>query len=737
MQVDDRRLIDLYGFFGSNPVGFNHPHFERPEVKARSPARRANQDRELGHLFRRLRGICAKRSRASPACRRSNAIFFIEGGALAVENTLKAAMDWKVRKNIAAGRGRTRHRDSAFPPGVSRPQRLHDEPDEYRPAQDGFVRQVRLAARFQSEHRFFAAGSRADETDVIEREKKSEQEIMKFIAERGIDIAAIIIEPIQGEGGDNHFRGEWLRTLRRICDENEMLLIFDEVQCGMGTTGRNWCCEHFGVKPDLMAFGKKVQVCGVMAGPRLDEVPDNAFRLPSRLNSTWGGNFTDMVRSTHYLRIIEEENLVENAGKVGAYFLKSAPANCNARSRSMTAVRGRGLFLAFDLPDPETRDEFWKGLFDRGVLVLKSGERAIRFRPALDISGRSRRRSDGPAAQAMPKRCGNSSARDVSTALADVRRASAITNIVRGAPIHLCKQFSNNLVSADENDGVFSANGAAAARRSTRFRRSMGRNWPAFGLRPDDDYEAAISRAQEAFLKWRTTPGPVRGETVRRLGNALRESKHDLGQLVTLETGKIIAEGEGEVQEMIDICDFAVGQSRMLYGLTIQSERPSHRLMEQWHPLGVVAVITAFNFPVAVWSWNAALAAVCGDATVWKASEKTPLTAIAVTKIAERVCRETGADPAIFTLLMGDRKTVGQKLRLMTRDSVDLRHGLDANGCARRANGPRPARARRSWNWAETTRSSSRPAPISTWRRNRSFSARSAPPASAAPRPGA
>ena len=133
-----------------------------------------------------------------------------------------------------------------------------------------------------------------------------------------------------------------------------------------------------------------------------------------------------------------------------------------------------------------------------------------------------------------------------------------------------------------------------------------------------------------------------------------------------------MAEGEGEVQEMIDICDFAVGQSRMLYGLTIQSERPNHRLMEQWHPLGVVAVISAFNFPVAVWSWNAALAAVCGDATVWKASEKTPLTAIAVTKIAERVCRETGADPAIFTLLLGDRKSVGQKLADDKTDSSGL-----------------------------------------------------------------
>ena len=201
----------------------------------------------------------------------------------------------------------------------------------------------------------------------------------------------------------------------------------------------------------------------------------------------------------------------------------------------------------------------------------------------------------------------------------------------------------------------------------------------------------AVARAHEAFLKWRTTPGPVRGDTVRRLGNALRDFKPDLGQLVTLETGKIIAEGEGEVQEMIDICDFAVGQSRMLYGLTIQSERPSHRLMEQWHPLGVVAVISAFNFPVAVWSWNAALAAVCGDATVWKASEKTPLTAIAVTKIAERVCRETGADPAIFTLLMGDRKTVGQKLSADHAHSFDLRHRLDANGCACCANGPWPA----------------------------------------------
>jgi aldehyde dehydrogenase (NAD+) len=176
------------------------------------------------------------------------------------------------------------------------------------------------------------------------------------------------------------------------------------------------------------------------------------------------------------------------------------------------------------------------------------------------------------------------------------------------------------------------------------------------------DYEQTIARAAETFLKWRAVPGPVRGETVRQLGIALREAKSDLAQLVAIETGKIIAEAEGEVQEMIDICDFATGLSRQLYGLTIASERPGHRLMEQWHPLGPVGVITAFNFPVAVWSWNAALACVCGDPVVWKPSGKTPLTAIAVTRIAEKVCRANEIDGAIFTLLIGDTKTVAQPL---------------------------------------------------------------------------
>jgi aldehyde dehydrogenase (NAD+) len=189
-----------------------------------------------------------------------------------------------------------------------------------------------------------------------------------------------------------------------------------------------------------------------------------------------------------------------------------------------------------------------------------------------------------------------------------------------------------------------------------------GRALASVNLARAADCEAAVSRAQAAFLKWRDTPAPVRGETIRRLGLALRERKPTLARLISLEMGKILGEAEGEVQEMIDICDYAVGLSRQLHGRTIASERPRHRLMEQWHPLGVVGIITAFNFPVAVWAWNSALAVVCGDAVVWKPSCKAPLSAIAVTRIAEQVCHDTGADPALFTLLIGRAEVVGDRL---------------------------------------------------------------------------
>ena len=162
-----------------------------------------------------------------------------------------------------------------------------------------------------------------------------------------------------------------------------------------------------------------------------------------------------------------------------------------------------------------------------------------------------------------------------------------------------------------------------------------------------DDYEQVIRNAAAAFLDWRHLPAPKRGQIVREIGDELRRNKDDLGALVSLETGKILAEGKGEVQEMIDICDFATGLSRQLHGLVIASERPGHRMFEQWHPLGIVGIVTAFNFPVAVWAWNSALAAACGDATLWKPSSQTPLTAIATIKIAERVCRANHVNPAI------------------------------------------------------------------------------------------
>ena len=378
-----RRLIDFYGFFGSVPVGFNHPHFERPEVQAEmlgaAKIKIANSD----VYSEAYADFVATFTRVAPLPPLSRYLF-IEGGALAIENCLKAAMDWKVRKNMAAGRGERGteilHFRHAF----------HGRSGYTMSLTNTDPKKTDLFAKFNWPRVStpcidFSMPEGEREKDVIAREKKSEDEIMKFIAERGVDIAAIIIEPIQGEGGDNHFRGEWLQTLRRICDENEMLLIFDEVQCGGGSTGRNWCCEHFGVVPDLVAFGKKIQVCGVIAGPRLDEVKDNAFRMPSRLNSTWGGNFTDMVRSKHFLQIVEKEKLVENAAVVGSRIVQSLH-DIAAQCPIISAVRGRGFFIAFDLPDAATRDALWKSLYEAGLLVLKSGERAIRFRPALDLT---------------------------------------------------------------------------------------------------------------------------------------------------------------------------------------------------------------------------------------------------------------------------------------------------------------------------------------------------------------
>lgn len=377
-----REFIDLYSFYASQPIGFNHPHFQKADVREdmlrAATVKVANSDvysvqtATFVKTFARVMGL--------PPLER---YFFIEGGALAVENALKAAMDWKVRKNLASGRGEQGteiiHFERAF----------HGRSGYTLSLTNTDPRKIAYFPKFPwpriiSPALDFSLPGPERRRAVERAEKRAEAQLQRVLEEKRDAIAAIIIEPIQGEGGDNHFRGEFLQTLRRLCDANDVLLIFDEVQCGMGLTGKRWCCEHFGVLPDLLVFGKKAQVCGVMAGPRLDEVSDNCFRLVSRISSTWGGNFTDFVRSRHYLRIIEEEGLIANARRQGDYFLAGLE-DLAARTPFLSAVRGRGLMLAFDLPDAEARDAFWKRAYDLGLLVIRSGERSIRLRPVLDV----------------------------------------------------------------------------------------------------------------------------------------------------------------------------------------------------------------------------------------------------------------------------------------------------------------------------------------------------------------
>ena len=380
--ANGRELVDFYSFFASAPIGYNHPYLNRPEVEtellAAAKVKVANAD-VYSVFYAQFVETFARVMPLPPLHR----FFFIEGGAAAVENALKAAMDWKVRKNLAVGRGERGteilHFQGAF----------HGRSGYTMSLTNTDVKKVAYFAKFpwprvSTPCLDFLLPEPQRTENVVTKEKISEKQIRDIIAQKGVDIAALIIEPIQGEGGDNHFRPEWFQTLRKICDENDILLIFDEVQTGMGLTGMGWCCEHFGVLPDLVCFGKKAQVCGVMAGPRLDEVKDNVFRLPSRINSTWGGNFTDYVRSKHFLNIIEQEKLVENARVKGAHFTAELQAMAKKHG-TISAVRGRGLMIAFDLPSGARRDEFWKKSYDLGLLVLRCGDRSIRLRPVLDV----------------------------------------------------------------------------------------------------------------------------------------------------------------------------------------------------------------------------------------------------------------------------------------------------------------------------------------------------------------
>ena len=381
----DRPLLDFFTNFATMPVGYNHPKMADPEFRERlmqaAVTKPANSD-----IYTSLYADFVESfSRLAVPPSHSDHLFFVEGGALAVENTLKTAFDWKVRKNAARGLGETGgsrmlHFRNAFHGRSGYTLSMTNTADprktQYFPTFD-WPRLTCPALRFPVTDAVLRDVERAEET--------VEKEIRKACADYENDIAGLILEPIQGEGGDNHFRPEFFRRLRSLADELEFLLIFDEVQTGVGLTGSMWCWQQMGVEPDLFCFGKKTQVCGFASNHRIDDV-DNVFKISSRINSTWGGNLVDMVRCERYLEIIHEESLVENARVVGEHFLARLREMAEEFQGTVSNVRGRGLFLAFDLPDKAMRDRTLAACLEHGVIGLASGSSAIRFRPSLALS---------------------------------------------------------------------------------------------------------------------------------------------------------------------------------------------------------------------------------------------------------------------------------------------------------------------------------------------------------------
>jgi len=381
--VSGQEILDFYSFFATLPIGHNHPGLlEDGEFMAAltraAVANPANSDiysaEYAGFVdtFARL---------AKPPEFRY--LFFIAGGALAVENALKTAFDWKRRSNLAAGRdplgSQIIHFQEAFHGRSGYTMSLtNTDPVKV----EGFPKFD--WPRITNPKLSFPV---TDEvvTRTGELERQAVTEIEQAFNDNPHDIAAIIIEPIQGEGGDNHFRAEFFAELRRLADRHEALLIFDEVQTGVGLTGRFWAYQHFGVSPDILVFGKKTQVCGIMVSDRLDAISGHVFRTAGRLNSTWGGNLVDMVRCTKYLEVIDSESLVDNAAEQGARLLAGLE-QLAARRPVVSNVRGRGLFTAFTLPTTELRDRLRSLLWQRGLASLSSWPRSVRFRPCLNVT---------------------------------------------------------------------------------------------------------------------------------------------------------------------------------------------------------------------------------------------------------------------------------------------------------------------------------------------------------------
>ena len=381
----DRWYLDLFSCFATLPLGLNHPGMREPEFLAKlTRAAVANPTNSDVYTTEMAEFVATFGRLAMPDYLPH--LFLIAGGALGVENALKAAFDWKVRQNFRAGHQNEKghqvlHFRESFHGRSGYTLSLTNTADprkhQYFPKFD-WPRIVNPKLRFPV--------NAAEIERVGRAEAESLAAIRAAFAERKDDIACVLIEPIQAEGGDHHFRPEFLRTLRDVAHENRALLIFDEVQTGMGLTGRMWAHQHFDVRPDLLAFGKKTQVCGMMGGGLVDEESENVFRTSSRINSTWGGNLVDMVRSQRYLEIMAEEKLVENAERVGAH-LKGVLERLQAeRPEVLSNARGRGLMCAIDFPDGATRDAVADHAFELGVIILPCGTHSLRFRPPLDIT---------------------------------------------------------------------------------------------------------------------------------------------------------------------------------------------------------------------------------------------------------------------------------------------------------------------------------------------------------------
>jgi L-lysine 6-transaminase len=377
-------FLDGFSFFATAPLGCNHPAMTTPEfIKKMGAVAINNPTNSDVYTVEMAEFIDTFSNYAVP--KHFQHLFFIAGGALAIENGLKTAFDWKIRKNIAKGNGEKGTQIIHFK------EAFHGRSGYTLSLTNTFnVNKTKYFTKFSwpriDNPKIRFPLTDANLKDVQEKERQAVIQIENAVAQNPDDIAALIIEPIQGEGGDNHFRKEFFQQLRTLCDSHEMMFIIDEVQSGVGLTGKMWAYQHFNFEPDILAFGKKTQICGIMVSSRVDEVKENVFHVASRLNSTWGGNLADMVRCQKYLEVIEEEHLIKNAETQGKRLLQGLETIQQKYPQKISNVRGRGLMCAFDLPTTEKRDELKNKLYANKLLVLTCGSVTIRFRPPLTIT---------------------------------------------------------------------------------------------------------------------------------------------------------------------------------------------------------------------------------------------------------------------------------------------------------------------------------------------------------------